>query len=153
MLRLIGHESGSAFAAARRALQGLSTDSDTIDTFVCSNRALDFEESVEGNSDKSKNKTQYAKGLPWLCTQLNQQSSRRRRLIFFPLDPGHPLGNHVAVDYNWTLNDVKLFEDSGSLPIDPFDFRLQDHTCIVLRFQDLHSRSRDTYPVHMRGLY
>ncbi|KAI9704035.1 MAG: hypothetical protein M1820_005657 [Bogoriella megaspora] len=84
--------------------------------------------------------SQQQKHLPWLCDAVNRICAHRRSMVCLPLDSGHPWGNHVMVQHDWTDKDVAQYEKNGGiLPIDVFSGgkAARATPCIPVRFQDM----------------
>ncbi|KAG9568543.1 hypothetical protein KCU71_g2694, partial [Aureobasidium melanogenum] len=94
-------------------------------------------------------------GLHWMCNELNKQCCKHGRMICFPLDHGHALGDHVLVDYQWSEQDKAAFEDNGKLPRYVFSPKMQDTDTIALRFADFSwtGKGSKSYPLWITGRY
>lgn len=129
------------------------------DSVVAIAEVLEPDEEEGGNlsglSDAELNESfsaraQHARGLPWLCQQLNEQCRRKgKHFICLPLDPGHPFGNHIFVEYDWSSTR----ESERAVPVYPASPELRLCRCIVLRFLDLctsATHANHTAPLHIR---
>lgn len=124
-------------------------------TLIKSNGAENMDESKECEEIDDeieaalKTDWRYAKELPRLCDHLNHLCCKNRALVRMPLDVGHPLGNHVMVEYSWTDEDMERYKTNGTLPAVTYSQDLLEKDCILLRFQDMsNKRKADTpYPL------
>lgn len=93
--------------------------------------------------------------LPWVCDELNQQCYKYGNMMCFPLDHGHPLGDHVLVEHRWTDTDRATFEHTRALPRHLFSPGMQDSNAIILRFADFSAPlpSWTPQPLWIRGRY
>lgn len=97
----------------------------------------------------------YDRELGQFCNRLNYQCQKRKALVCFPLNIGHPLGNHIILEHDWTDQELEKYRDTGILLIIPYSREVLDRSYLVLRFQDIsYLRLNDlTHSIQMRRSY
>ncbi|GAB7349837.1 hypothetical protein MBLNU459_g0541t2 [Dothideomycetes sp. NU459] len=102
--------------------------------------------------------TEHAKGLHWVAQRLNLQCAERGHLVVLTLDPGHPIADHMVVDWEWTQEEREAFlRDRKTLPVRAYSEELADRICGPLRFQDMSGGTENwtegAWPIVMRQVY
>lgn len=160
MMRFIADNAEKAIAAADQAL-GSSRHQDkdvellfntNCDPHLIHQDQLIFQDDEE-SSELGRNRSSHARGLQWVCDRINEQCAEAGELICFPLDIGHPLGDHVIVEHNWTPDEKLAYTDRGRhLPAHIFSNEISSRKCVILRFMDL-SCNEHAWPISMRRAY
>ena len=75
---------------------------------------------------------------------LNQQCCERKSLVLLAFDPGHPFGNAIIVEHDWTDAEVVNFRNRRVLPIQLYSGASVTKRCVVLRFLDDFRQDRSS---------
>ncbi|KAK5703514.1 hypothetical protein LTR17_022026 [Elasticomyces elasticus] len=121
------------------------------------------EETLEEEADPTGEESSgHANGLPWLLLHLLDQSFQAQDVLILPVDPGHPIANHIAVAHKWDAHDNEIYTSSRErkLPRHAYDASLQELDCIPLRLSDWSGGAYDVkqnglqnYPASIRRFY
>lgn len=143
-------EANSQAVAEEAAILGSVSPEDTIAV-----EDPTFYVSANGRSFRKLGAPIYGSvALPGMCDELNQHCREAGFMICFPLDHGHPLGNHLLVDHTWTQREREDFDRDRTLPGFLFSPEMKHRAAVVLRFVDFASQLNNrTFPLWMQRAY
>ena len=153
MLEYIHKTAHAAIQNAKASLQNEESIED-IESLLPVDSLLDDDESDSDDKGDSLKEWRELTGLHWLVDPFNQQCRDSGQLVLIPLDLRHPFGTHIVVEYLWTSEDKEKWDQDRTLPIYGFSPGIEDRPCVVMRFWDLSSRSRQmSYPLCLKQSY
>lgn len=151
MLEYMQLTAPQAFKATEDITRNHNFGEDAVEMLTSSGRIDDIQDLAM--EDEGPSKSHHVPGLHWVTDILNKQCRDGGELICFPLDPGHPVGDHIVVEHQWSEDEKAAYDqDAGRLPDHVFSQRLQRRRSVPMRFIDM-SGSTETYPFSMRAAY